>query len=99
LLATLDPMDLENPAGDIEPVPIDYREVLYRTGEPLSDVYFPVSRRVSIVAVSAAGASAEVGPPLCFAVRVERDITRSPTCPGAAPHAPWPRCPQSSDVY
>ena len=62
LLATLEPMDLESLADHLEPVSIDYREVLYRPNEPLSHVYFPVSGMVSIVAVSAAGASVEVGP-------------------------------------
>src|SRR5690349_21408604 len=53
LLATLDSADLESLVHDLEPVSIDYREVLYHPGEPLSHVYFPVSGMVSIVAVSA----------------------------------------------
>jgi CRP-like cAMP-binding protein len=62
LLASLATEDFGAFAQQLEPVSLEYREVLYQPGEPLSHVYFPASGLVSIVAVSLSGASIEVGP-------------------------------------
>jgi CRP-like cAMP-binding protein len=62
LLASLGVEDLRTLARHLEPVSLEYREVLYHPGEALSHVYFPVSGLVSILAVSATGATVEVGP-------------------------------------
>jgi CRP-like cAMP-binding protein len=62
LLAMLTPDDLAQLSSSLDPVFLDYREVLYRPHETLSHVYFPVSGLISIVAASASGASVEVGP-------------------------------------
>ena len=62
LLAALTESDRNALAADLEPVALDYREVIYHPHEPLSHVYFPLSGLISLVVTSRGGGTVEVGP-------------------------------------
>ena len=60
LLASLSADELQGLSGFLEPLPLTMRMQLYRTGEPLEYVYFPVSGVVSAMTVMEDGTAIEV---------------------------------------
>lgn len=61
LLAGLEPSVLERISGDLQPVHLTRKEVLFYPHEPLRTVYFPISAVISFVARLETGQSLEVG--------------------------------------
>jgi CRP-like cAMP-binding protein len=61
LLASLPPDVLTRIWSLLDPVEVSQRQVLQRTDEPITSVYFPESGWVSMLCVLADGAAAEIG--------------------------------------
>jgi CRP-like cAMP-binding protein len=61
LLAALPKKDYQALQGHLEEIPLVFEELLYRPGLPISDVYFPNSGIVSLLAAINDHASLEVG--------------------------------------
>jgi CRP-like cAMP-binding protein len=51
LLRRLTPADYAKLAGELEPVPLEFKETLYEQGKPISHVYFPTSGVVSLITI------------------------------------------------
>jgi CRP-like cAMP-binding protein len=61
LLASLPGGDREQLRPLLEPVRLDFKQVLYAPNEPIAHVYFPLDAVVSLLTVMEDGASVEIG--------------------------------------
>jgi CRP-like cAMP-binding protein len=60
LVAALPKDDRQRWLSQLEPVPLDLGQVLYKPGDTISHVYFPTTAIVSLLYVMESGASAEI---------------------------------------
>jgi CRP-like cAMP-binding protein len=51
LLRRLTPAEYAKLAGDLEPVPLDFKETLYEQGKRITHVYFPTSGVISLITI------------------------------------------------
>jgi CRP-like cAMP-binding protein len=61
LLDTLPSYEYDKLAPDLKLVRLAYKAVLYQPGDPIRDIYFPVSGIQSLLSITESGASVEVG--------------------------------------
>jgi CRP-like cAMP-binding protein len=61
LLSRLSAEDEQRLRANLQPVPFDYKKILYESGQPIEHVYFPISGVTSMLKTMEDGSSAEVG--------------------------------------
>jgi CRP-like cAMP-binding protein len=55
LLSRLSPSEYARLAGDLEAVPLEFKETLYEQGDRITEIYFPTSGVVSLITVMTEG--------------------------------------------